>query len=260
LEPHAFPDIFLHGESLKRSCRFMAVRVGCCGFRRARSKYYHDFAVVEIQKTFYKPPRIDTVRHWRREAPPDFVFTLKAWQLITHEPSSPTYGKAGIQVDPNQRNEYGRFRPTSQVWEAWKKTESIAHAVGAVVVLFQCPASFTPIDENIANLRAFFSAMGKKRFHCAWEPRGPWPEKTIRELCRELGLIHCVDPLASSQLWGEVGYYRLHGHGGYGYRYTDGDLKRLRESISSSRGGYLFFNNISMYEDALRFKRLLRQK
>jgi uncharacterized protein YecE (DUF72 family) len=238
----------------------MAMIVGCCGFRRAISTYYHDFAVVELQRTFYKPPRIDTVWNWRQEAPSDFIFTLKAWQLITHEPSSPTYRKAGMRIDPDQRDQYGRFRPTSQVWEAWKKTEDIARVAGATVVLFQCPASFTPIDENIANLREFFSSMGKRKFKCAWEPRGPWPEETIRGLCQELELIHCVDPLASSQLWGEVGYFRLHGLGGYGYRYTDGDLKRLRVSISPRKDGYLFFNNISMYEDALRFKGLLRQE
>lgn len=236
------------------------MKVGCCGFPRARSTYYHDFAVAELQRTFYKPPRIDTVLNWRQEAPPNFVFTLKAWQLITHEPSSPTYRKAGIRIDPDQRGKYGSFRPTSQVWEAWNKTESIAEAAGATVVLFQCPASFRPIDENITNLREFFSSMGKRKFRCAWEPRGPWPEETIRELCRELELIHCVDPLANSQLWGEVGYFRLHGLCGYGYRYTDRDLQRLRESISSRKEGYLFFNNVSMYEDALRFKQLLREE
>jgi uncharacterized protein YecE (DUF72 family) len=224
---------------------------------RSRSRRRDYFAVVELQRTFYRLPRIETVCRWRQEAPPNFIFTLKAWQLITHEPSSPTYRKAGMRIDPDQRDQYGRFRPTSQVWEAWKKTEDIARVAGATVVLFQCPASFTPVDENIANLRDFFSSMGKRKFQCAWEPRGPWPEDTIRELCRELELIHCVDPLVSDQLWGEVGYFRLHGLGGYGYRYTDGDLQRLRERISPHEDSYLFFNNVSMYEDALRFKRML---
>jgi len=47
--------------------------------------------VVEVQQTFYQIPRIATGKRWREEAPPDFEFTMKAWQLITHEPSSPTY-------------------------------------------------------------------------------------------------------------------------------------------------------------------------
>jgi uncharacterized protein YecE (DUF72 family) len=242
----------------------MALTVGCCGFGRAKSTYYHDFSAVEIQRTFYKLPNFGTAKKWRQEAPPDFVFTLKAWQLITHEPSSPTYRKAGIQIDPEQQNKYGGFRPTSQVWEAWEQTESIAEAAEAEVVLFQCPASFAPTGENIAHLREFFSAgrtsTATRKFRFAWEPRGEWPEETVRELCQELELIHCVDPLAATPLWGEPGYSRLHGLGGYRYRYTDEDLNRLKNILSADKGGYLFFNNISMYEDALRFKRLLGQE
>jgi uncharacterized protein YecE (DUF72 family) len=238
----------------------MAVEVACCGFSRSRSTYYRDFSLVELQTTFYKLPKIHTALKWRREAPPDFTFTLKAWQLITHEPSSPTYRKAGIEIDPGERSEYGSFRPTSQVWEAWEQTESIAEAVGADTVLFQCPASFAPTDENIKNLRQFFTPLTSRKFRFAWEPRGAWPEEIIRRLCRELGLIHCVDPLVSRQLWGEFAYFRLHGLGGYRYRYSDGDLNRLRGIISLGKEGYLFFNNTSMHEDALRFKQLLSRE
>jgi len=81
-----------------KECR-MAVRVGCCGFSMARVEYYRRFPVVEIQQTFYNLPRIATAERWCREAlacrprngPADFEFTMKAWQLITHEASSPTY-------------------------------------------------------------------------------------------------------------------------------------------------------------------------
>jgi uncharacterized protein YecE (DUF72 family) len=47
--------------------------------------------VVEVQQTFYEPPADTTIRRWRARAPAAFEFTLKAWQLITHEPSSPTF-------------------------------------------------------------------------------------------------------------------------------------------------------------------------
>ncbi|MHC1610664.1 MAG: DUF72 domain-containing protein [Candidatus Methanospirareceae archaeon] len=33
---------------------------------------------------------------WRLRAPKEFEFTVKAWQLITHEPTSPTYRKARL--------------------------------------------------------------------------------------------------------------------------------------------------------------------
>ncbi len=40
---------------------------------------------------FYEPPRDGTMRRWRAQAPIDFEFTIKAWQLITHDALSPTY-------------------------------------------------------------------------------------------------------------------------------------------------------------------------
>jgi uncharacterized protein YecE (DUF72 family) len=35
----------------------MRVKVGCCGFPLAKAEYYRWFPVVEIQQTFYNPPR-----------------------------------------------------------------------------------------------------------------------------------------------------------------------------------------------------------
>lgn len=38
------------------------------------------FPAVELQTTFYQPPSPELARKWREEAPPDFIFALKAWQ------------------------------------------------------------------------------------------------------------------------------------------------------------------------------------
>lgn len=66
------------------------LKIGCCGFGQARTRYYERFPVVEVQKTFYQPPLARTLDRWRAEAPSGFAFTLKAWQPITHPASSPT--------------------------------------------------------------------------------------------------------------------------------------------------------------------------
>ena len=65
--------------------------VGTCGFAEAQQRLFRDFTVLEVQQTFYQPPRVSTAQRWRSTAPNDFIFTLKAWQLITHEATSPTY-------------------------------------------------------------------------------------------------------------------------------------------------------------------------
>ena len=86
------------------------VRIGLCGFTMAFADYVREFAVVEVQQTFYEPPRDATLVRWRRQAPPGFEFTLKAWQLITHEASSPTYRRLRRPLSAGQRRECGSFR------------------------------------------------------------------------------------------------------------------------------------------------------
>lgn len=61
------------------------IKIGCCGFAMGQQEYFRQFQVVEIQNTFYRLPRLATAEKWRRAAPPSFEFTMKAWQLITHE-------------------------------------------------------------------------------------------------------------------------------------------------------------------------------
>jgi uncharacterized protein YecE (DUF72 family) len=232
-------------------------KVGCCGFPGPRARYWESFRVVEVQKTFYRPPRLATAERWRYEAPPDGEFTLKAWQLITHEPSSPTYRRAGPGFDPARKDRYGSFRDSEEVWEAWLATRRIAEALQAGLILFQCPARFTPTEENLRNLAGFLSRLRGQGFRLAWEPRGEWPEDTVRELCRRFDLVHCVDPLAARPLWGELCYFRLHGLGGYRYRYTDEDLRSLRAKLPAGKQCYVMFNNVYMEEDARRFRAFL---
>ncbi|MGB8510535.1 MAG: DUF72 domain-containing protein, partial [Pyrinomonadaceae bacterium] len=90
----------------------LTVKAGCCGFRSAQSEYTALFSVVEVQHTFYQPPRIETLLRWRAEAPKNFEFTIKAWQLITHEARSPTYRRLKRELTEEERAGCGAFRPT----------------------------------------------------------------------------------------------------------------------------------------------------
>ncbi len=236
----------------------MGVKVGCCGFPRGRVEYYRYFGLVEVQRTFYKLPMTKTARRWREEAPAAFEFALKAWQLITHKPTSPTYRKAKLTIPDEKREAYGAFRLTAEVFSAWKETREIAEALAARIVVFQCPASFTPADEHVRNMRAFFKEVKRGDLIFAWEPRGEkWRDDQIRELCCELDLVHCVDPFVRPPVHGHPAYFRLHGLTGYRYRYTEEDLAQLLERCRQHEEVYCLFNNISMWEDALRFSSFL---
>ena len=231
------------------------VKVGCCGFAGGRGEYLRRFKLVELQQTFYQPPLLETARRWRREAPPDFEFTVKAWQLITHHPESPTYRRTRQQVAPEDMDRYGFFRNTPQVLEAWRMTRETARALGARVVIFQSPARFGETQANIQNLRGFFKTI-QREFTMVWEPRGGWQPGTVRRLCRELDLVHCVDPFTDEHQWGEPRYFRLHGHPHYRRHYSDEELAWLKDHIGDGRA-YVLFNNITMYEDSLKFGQLL---
>lgn len=236
------------------------IEVGCCGFPVTRKTYYKHFHLVEIQQTFYHPPTISTAARWSAEAPQGFRFTMKAWQLITHEPSSPTYRRLRKKIPQADRDRYGAFRPTEEVRRAWLETLAFAEEVGASAVIFQCPASFTPTDEHVSNMRNFFRWAPRGETIFVWEPRGRWPEELVLTLCRELDLVHCVDPFQSVPLWSpRISYWRLHGIGGWRHQYRDEELEDLFQRASSMEvTTYCLFNNAASYQDAMRFQERVR--
>ncbi len=238
------------------------VKVGVCGFARSQDIIFSNLRLLEVQTTFYKPIRKSTAKKWRLRAPGDFEFTLKAWQLITHDATSPTYRKAKLKIEAQEINEYGSFRPTDKVFEAWEVTNEIRKVLDAKIVVFQCPASFRETEENITNMRDFFNSLDRENIKMVWEPRGRWDENKIRELCEDLDLIHGVDPFAKDPVTPDFAYFRLHGSPPgkrmYRYTYTQEDLKRLHNKCMEFSDVYVLFNNYSMYEDSLRFMKMMR--
>lgn len=174
--------------------------VGCCGWTEAQSRYVTHFPVVEIQTTFYQPPGDAIVKRWKSLSPPGFHFCMKAWQLITHTPSSPTYRRLKQPINSEEHEMYGNFRQTDQVWLAWERTREVARLMDARVIVFQCPKSFLPTPENIRNLSIFFRAIDRDGRRIGWEPRGEeWRPELVRGLCSECNLIHIVDPFEAEE-------------------------------------------------------------
>jgi uncharacterized protein YecE (DUF72 family) len=184
-----------------------------------------------VQQSFYNLPRLATGQRWRAEVPAGFEFVLKAPQLITHDPTSPTYRRLRRPLSAPERARYGAFRPTSEVHAVWQATLELARALGSALVLFQCPPSFTPTSEHVRHLTRFF--------------------ETIDRGGLRLDLTHAVDPFQRASVWGEPAYYRLYGRGGARYRYSDADLADLRVRVEPGPA-YVLFNNTAMWDDARR--------
>jgi uncharacterized protein YecE (DUF72 family) len=232
----------------------LAIEVGCCGFGMARARYLARFAVVEVQQAFYQPPRAATLARWRAEAPDGFAFTLKAWQPISHPSSSPTWRR--LRERPERPEQAGMFRDSDAVRAAWRRTAEAAHALDARWVVFQCPARFTPSSDNISAMCRFFEAVDREGLAFAWEPRGAWPDETVRGLCRDLDLVHAVNPFAGAPATGGVAYFRLHGPEGWASAHDDAELGRLLDWCRDFDTAYCLFNNRAMVDDAERFAAL----
>jgi uncharacterized protein YecE (DUF72 family) len=221
--------------------------------------YFAEFGVVEVQQTFYEPPRDATLVRWRRQAPLPFEFTLKAWQLVTHEASSPTYRRLRRPLSAVERAEAGSFSPTPVVLGAWRRTLECARLLRATAILLQCPRSFRPTAENVERLRAFCGAVERPEgVRLLWEPRGAWPAELVRSLCGELGLVHAVDPFVAETQTPDEPYFRLHGVTGAHHVYSDDELSRLRAMLPvTPNPAYVMFNNVPRVGDARRFRALL---
>lgn len=246
-------------ESVAVTCNSLTgtIKIGTCGFGVAQAEYARKFSCVEVQHTFYEPPQLTTLNRWRRQMPADFEFTLKAWQLITHDAKSPTYRRLKRQLSKAEKAEAGSFRATEIVNEAWGAMLAAAQELRAKTILFQCPASFTQTAENIASMEKFFSSIDRQDLNLCWEPRGDWDAAVVRSICVSFKLCHVVDPFIGKTVTPDNYYFRLHGRSGWRYQYELGELKELATSIRKSERGYVFFNNSKMTEDALKFCKLL---
>ncbi|MDI6798641.1 MAG: DUF72 domain-containing protein [Candidatus Aenigmarchaeota archaeon] len=259
-----------------------AIKIGTCGYERYTppkdwkkkfknklQAYADAFHACELNSTFYNLPTRKTAERWRSEVPEDFTFCIKAFQAITHLPTSPTWRRAGIKPTKDQLNRYGWLRPTNENFEAWLQTKEICDALEAKVCVIQCPPNFKCTPENVANMREFFSKIDRGKLTLAWEPRGNWKEYSdeIAKLCEELELVHVVDLMRREPLSKHsIAYIRLHGLNpreyDYNYNYSLTELKQLATKAKAlakkHREVYIMFNNYSMYDNAQQLMKILK--
>jgi uncharacterized protein YecE (DUF72 family) len=177
--------------------------------------------------------------------------------LITHESKSPTYKRLKKILTEKEAEDAGFFKPTDIVAEGLETTLECARALGARTILFQCPAKFRQTSDNIKNLRRFFKKAKRGALNFAWEPRGPWEDKVVKKICVDLDLWHVVDPFVKRTVTPDRCYYRLHGIGGWRYRYEDSELEELVSLLPENDLSYVFFNNNVMTDDAMRFAKIV---
>jgi len=222
------------------------IKVGCCGFPTSMKRYFENYSLVELNSTFYEYPKLETVRGWREKAPENFEFTVKAHQDISH--------KAKMRLDETSM-------------QAFETMKQICKTLNAKILLIQTPGSFRP--DKLGEAENFFAGVNREDLTLVWETRGPeWEKPEIMEKLRQvlsrLNVVHVTDPFRTLPAYtSHIAYFRLHGLGKelYYYQYTDEELLWLSETAkkfeAEGKTVYVLFNNLSMFEDGLRFMQYL---
>ena len=207
---------------------------------------------IEINSSFYAPPRPKDVASWARRVRnnPRFKFTAKAWQRITHEAAAADEAMLAAAC--------GEMR---------QSMEPLADAGILGALLIQFPWRFRCTPENQDHLRKIFGLLSD--FPLALEVRhGSWNREPFYDFLRESKVAFCnVDQpvIGDSIKPGElatapVGYFRLHGRNyqnwfkedagrdaRYDYLYTREEIRQLSSHIrkvkQSTEETYAITNN-----------------
>ena len=190
--------------------------------------YARHFDTVEVNNTFYRLPPPETFDGWRRQAPPGFVYAVKASRYLTHR-------KKLKDPDEPLANVLGRARRLR------------AHRGP---VLYQLPPRWRC---DLDRLRAFV-ARPPAGFDHVLEFRDPsWCVEPVRQLLAEAGVSFCIHDLPGfdcpAWVTGPVVYLRFHGPtavkyaGRCGLAHLHVWAERIREFRRSGRDTYAYFNN-----------------
>lgn len=239
--------------------------VGCCGRAGYSLKEYSQlFDVLEIQETFYSVVREETLVRWRGEASGKLVLTVKAFQGLTHPGSSPTWRRARGLPSWFKKERAGLLSDSREAMESWAITIKSARLLDAKFIVVQLPPSFKPLPSNVERIRDFLKkARRDGDVEVGVEVRGGgWRDVTsgLKNVLRDAGVTHVVDPLSQEPVYvHKTAYFRLHGRlPTYRYQYPTSELERIADRVKQYPSSMVLFNNLSMAEDALRFRRVAR--
>ncbi len=178
--------------------------------------YSERFSSVEINNTFYHMPTVDILTEWSKQVPDDFIFALKAPQVITH---------------------LKRLRNVEEEVEyLFRSLSVLGRKLGPV--LFQFPASF---HSDFPAIKAFVNLIPRDVL-CAFEFRSPsWiGGGDLLHLLSAKGFSLCIADSDESPV-GEIistaswGYLRLRRPD-----YASADLSQWLEKIRSQEWERVF--------------------
>jgi len=205
-------------------------------------EYSKAFNFVEVNYTFYEYPNSRTVERWRRSVPPDFTFTVRCHQDLTHRIS---------------------LKPVDQAYTVFSQMLGVCRILNAPFLHLLTPASYVPNHMEIDQARDFFSTINLKGVRLAWEVRGTGTPKLVT-LMQDFGIVHSVDFSREEPAFkSDTIYTRLFGKGKHNiYQFTDEELEEIDQKIAKAETTRVLvsFHGIRMNTDAARFKRYVENR
>jgi uncharacterized protein YecE (DUF72 family) len=207
--------------------------------------YSRAFDTVEINNTFYRLPSPAVFEKWRAQAPPGFVYSIKANRFLTHVKKL---------LDPEQ--------PLQAFFEG------VAHLKETCgPILFQLPPGFAP---DLPRFRFFLDSLPEGYAHVFEFRNARWLTDDVFALMEQRGISHCIHDRRGLNIPLRITappvYVRLHGDDAPGGDYTDDLLETWAERIRTWAGQglnvFLYFNNDwdgYAIKNANRLKNLLEQ-
>lgn len=189
--------------------------------------YCSQFSTVELNNTFYRLPAASTFITWRRQAPPGFIFAVKANQYITH---------------------IKRLRdPEESVERFLERTRLLGDHLGPI--LYQLPPRFPC---HLERLEHFLATLPGDLTHVVEFRDERWLNDDVLALLERYGVGLCIADLPGlhypMRATSQTVYVRFHGSQVlYGTCYNQDDLALwascLSQFVAEGRQVYIYFNN-----------------
>ena len=205
--------------------------------------YAEHFDTVEINNTFYQLPKQETFKNWHKQAPKNFLYTVKANRYITH---------IKRLKDPSQSLE--RF---------FEGADILKENLGPI--LYQLPPSF---HKDLDRLRAFMQVLPKDRIAVFEFRHKSWFSDDTYKLLNEFNAAFCIHDLAGIPTpritTANLIYVRFHGptgkyQGNYSKPALQSWAKWLKQHIKEVRSVYVYFNN-DINANAVRNAKTLKEQ
>ena len=217
--------------------------IGCSGFHNKdwKEKFYpagipqsrwfeyycSKFNTLELNTTFYRFPRVESLKRWYAKSPENFVFSVKVPRLITH---------------------YKQLKDSARMLNDFYNSvrDGLQDKLGAV--LFQLPSRIIYSEDFLTRI---VEAVHEDFLNVVEFRHASWWHSRVYSALRKQKIIFCG--ISYPELPAEIVsnsstiYYRFHGLKKlYFSQYTKKDIDAFANTLaqeSSVKTAYIYFNN-----------------